>query len=61
MQAGDKPIAENSCGLTRHAATTGNIETDLTNEAPSRAMDHSAGLPVTQHSATLGHSNPEDG
>ncbi len=60
-QAGKEPIAESSCSPTRRAATAGNPEVDLTNEAPSRAADDSASPLLTQHSVTLEHPTPEEG
>jgi hypothetical protein len=39
----------------------GDPEVDLTDEAPSRAADHSASTPVTQRFATLRHPIPEEG
>jgi hypothetical protein len=39
----------------------GDLEVDLTDEAPSRAADHSIDPPVTQHSATLRHPTPKVG
>jgi hypothetical protein len=42
-------------------ATAGNPEVDLTNKAPSRAVDHFAGLPVAQHSAMLRHCTGDEG
>jgi hypothetical protein len=60
-QTDDEPIAESSRGPARRAATAGDPEVYLTKEAPSRAADHSAGPPVTQCSATLGHPTPEEG
>jgi hypothetical protein len=39
----------------------GCLEVELTDKAPSRAADHSASPPVTQHSLTLGHPTPEEG
>jgi hypothetical protein len=45
--AGDKPIAESSRGPARCTATAGEHKIDLTDEAPSRAMDNSAGPRVT--------------
>jgi hypothetical protein len=39
----------------------GDLEVDVTDEAPSRAADHSAGLSVTQCSAMLGHPIPKEG
>jgi hypothetical protein len=59
VAAGDEPIAESSCSPTRRAATAGNPEIDLTHEAPSRAADHYAGPPVTQHSTMLGCPTPK--
>jgi hypothetical protein len=41
-------------------ATAGYPKLDLTDEALSRAADHSAGPLVTQHSATLGHSTHKE-
>ncbi len=61
MQAGHELIAESSCGPARRAATPGDHEVDLTNEAPSRAAYHSAGPQVTQPSAKLGRPTPEEG
>jgi hypothetical protein len=61
VAASDEPIAESSCGPARRAATAGDPEVDLTDEAPSRAADYSAGPPVTQRSATLGHPTPKEG
>ncbi len=59
-QAGDKPITESNHSRIRHAATAGDHEVDLTDEAPSTATDHSASPLVTQHFATLGHPTPVD-
>jgi hypothetical protein len=39
----------------------GDPKEDLTNEAPSRATEPSAGPPATLRSATLGRSTPEKG
>jgi hypothetical protein len=60
-QACDEPIAESSRVPARCAAMAGDLEVDLTDEAPSRAADHSAGPLVTQCSVTLRHSTPEEG
>ncbi len=60
-ETGDKAIAQSSCSPARRAATAGNPEADLTDEAPSRAVDHSASPPVTQRSVTLGHPTPKEG
>jgi hypothetical protein len=60
-QAGDEPIPESGRGLARRADTAGNPEVDLTDEAPSRAADHSLSPPVTQRPATLGHPTPDEG
>jgi hypothetical protein len=57
----DELIAESSRGPAGRAATTGDHEVDLTNEAPPRAADPSAGPPISQCSATLGNPTPEEG
>ncbi len=61
MQAGDEPIAESSHSLARRAATAGDPKTDLTYEAPSRAVDHFTGFFMTQRSTTLVHPTSEEG
>jgi hypothetical protein len=60
-KAGDESIAESSCSSPRRAATAGNPEVDLTDEAPTRATDYSAGPLVAQRSTKLGHNTPEEG
>ncbi len=57
----DKPIAESSRDPARHAASASYPEVNLTDEAPSRAVNHFASHPVTQRSAKLGHPTPKEG
>ncbi len=45
----DEPIAESSRGPAGCAATAGDHEVDLTDKAPPRAADPSAGPPISQH------------
>jgi hypothetical protein len=61
MQAVNKPIAESSRSPARCTATAGNPEADLTDEAPSRAVDYFAGPLVTLCFVTLGHCTSEEG
>ncbi len=61
MAAGDKPIAESSCGPARPAAMAGDFKVDLTDEAPSRAVDHSASPPLTQCSRNARAPYPQEG
>jgi hypothetical protein len=61
VQAGDKPIAEDSRSPARCTHTAGDPGVDLIDEVHSRAADHCTRPPVTWHSATLRHPTPEEG
>jgi hypothetical protein len=60
-QASDKLITQGSRSPAKRDATAGDPEVDLTSKAPSRAVDYSASILVTQRSAKLGRPTSEKG